>query len=620
MAQKQGPGFMSGVSADTRRYVRELKNKVYNYTEMEQMVRECTCNDTMPPNPALMREIAKGTFTVEFPSIMALIWKRVKDRSNENHPLKCLILLEFLLREGNADMVMKQIQKNLVLIEQLKHFTLYNEHQQDLGTKVRMRADAFLTFLRDGDMNDAHARSPTKVKNEPAFDEPIPDPVNQLQSQHAEVDLLGGGGDEQSGDPFGGSGGGSSDPFGGGGGGSSDPFGVGSGGGGGGFSVGHVPAHIASTPVMKLSGPAQAGRSRQQSAQRASAAPTGGPIAPVRRSVENGRAGGGDLTGSFAPQPAQQRVPAQQDPFGGSSLLDAPPSVAGVDDLTSLAGLSLGGGGGGDSAQMYGGLSGGYGGGIGGGGAPFGGGDPYGASPPAPSGVSPFAAPQAQPSHAFGGMGGGMVGGMGGMAQPMGGVMASGAGGMACGGCCFTGGADAMSVKTAEERAKEATNQVLGAGSSIVNLDNLSAKKEPHAASAQPRTKAPGMAMAASKQSAVGGAAPQPMGMGGMGMGGMAQPMGGMGSGMGQMGGGMGQMGGGMGQMGGGMGQMGGGMGQMGGGMGQMGSGMGQLGSMPQMGGGMAQMGGGMAQMGGGMPQMGGGSQAQMGGGSGSLI
>ena len=66
---------------------------------------------------------------------MALIWKRVKDRSNENHPLKCLILLEFLLREGNADMVMKQIQKNLVLIEQLKHFTLYNEHQQDLGTK-----------------------------------------------------------------------------------------------------------------------------------------------------------------------------------------------------------------------------------------------------------------------------------------------------------------------------------------------------------------------------------------------------------------------------------------------------------------------------------------------------
>lgn len=70
---------------------------------------------------------------------MALIWKRVKDRSNENHPMKCLILLEFLLREGNADMVMKQIQKNLVCIEQLKHFTLYNEHQQDLGIKGARR-------------------------------------------------------------------------------------------------------------------------------------------------------------------------------------------------------------------------------------------------------------------------------------------------------------------------------------------------------------------------------------------------------------------------------------------------------------------------------------------------
>jgi hypothetical protein len=79
---------------------------------------------------------------------MALIWKRIKDRTAENHPMKCLILLEFLLREGNADMVMKQVQKNLSYVEQLKHFTLYNEQQQDLGIKgARRRAGPHLARI-----------------------------------------------------------------------------------------------------------------------------------------------------------------------------------------------------------------------------------------------------------------------------------------------------------------------------------------------------------------------------------------------------------------------------------------------------------------------------------------
>ena len=93
-------------SADARRRtMREFKNKAYNYSEMEQMVREATCNDEKVPQAELMREIAKGTFTVDFSAIMTLIWKRLKDRSNENHPRKCLLLIEFLSREGNSEMV-----------------------------------------------------------------------------------------------------------------------------------------------------------------------------------------------------------------------------------------------------------------------------------------------------------------------------------------------------------------------------------------------------------------------------------------------------------------------------------------------------------------------------------
>ena len=51
------------------------------------MVREVTCNDMSEPQVSLMREVAKGTFSVEFTSVTDIIWKRLKDK-NENHAYK----------------------------------------------------------------------------------------------------------------------------------------------------------------------------------------------------------------------------------------------------------------------------------------------------------------------------------------------------------------------------------------------------------------------------------------------------------------------------------------------------------------------------------------------------
>ena len=62
---------------------------------------------------------------------------------------RCLILLEFLLREGNAEMVLAQIQNNLHLISALTNFRLINDQHIDVGMPVRERADRFLRFLRD---------------------------------------------------------------------------------------------------------------------------------------------------------------------------------------------------------------------------------------------------------------------------------------------------------------------------------------------------------------------------------------------------------------------------------------------------------------------------------------
>ena len=75
--------------------------------------------------------------------------KRIREEKNERHPLKCLILLEFLLREGNAEMVLAQIQNNLHLISALTNFRLINDQHIDVGMPVRERADRFLRFLRD---------------------------------------------------------------------------------------------------------------------------------------------------------------------------------------------------------------------------------------------------------------------------------------------------------------------------------------------------------------------------------------------------------------------------------------------------------------------------------------
>ena len=133
-----------------KRQVRELKNKAYGYNEMEQMVRECTANDEREPNEMLMKEIAKGTFTADFQSIMAIIWKRIQTKENEHHPYKCLVLLDFLLQEGNIDMVSKQVQINMHLINNLKSFTLPTDTGRDLGHQVREKATSFLQDFRSG--------------------------------------------------------------------------------------------------------------------------------------------------------------------------------------------------------------------------------------------------------------------------------------------------------------------------------------------------------------------------------------------------------------------------------------------------------------------------------------
>ena len=57
---------------------------------------------------------------------MTIVWKRLKDKTNEHHAFKCLVLLEFLLQHGNHEMVLSQVQNNLHHIQGVTSFSLKN--------------------------------------------------------------------------------------------------------------------------------------------------------------------------------------------------------------------------------------------------------------------------------------------------------------------------------------------------------------------------------------------------------------------------------------------------------------------------------------------------------------
>ena len=53
--------YRNAQSEDFKRTVREVKNTIYNYNEMEQMVREATCNDNRDPHEMLLKQLGYPT-------------------------------------------------------------------------------------------------------------------------------------------------------------------------------------------------------------------------------------------------------------------------------------------------------------------------------------------------------------------------------------------------------------------------------------------------------------------------------------------------------------------------------------------------------------------------------
>lgn len=145
--------------------LRNMRNVVHNYTEVEIKVREATSNDPWGPSSSIMAEISDLTYQAQpFPEIMAMLWKRLSDHGkNWRHVYKSLMLLDYLVKTG-SERVAAQCKENIYAITTLKDFQFIDRDGKDQGTNVRERAKQLVSLLQDEDRLKAEREKSLKNK------------------------------------------------------------------------------------------------------------------------------------------------------------------------------------------------------------------------------------------------------------------------------------------------------------------------------------------------------------------------------------------------------------------------------------------------------------------------
>jgi len=104
-------------------------------------VLEATCSDPWGPSFKLMSQIAELTFEVStVEEVMRMIWKRLSEKGkNWRRIYKSLVLVEYLLKEGSAE-VIADCRDNLTVLQDLKQFaslTADENKVQDIKQKAK---------------------------------------------------------------------------------------------------------------------------------------------------------------------------------------------------------------------------------------------------------------------------------------------------------------------------------------------------------------------------------------------------------------------------------------------------------------------------------------------------
>merc|ERR1712157_509954 len=119
----------------------------------ERLVRELTSNEPMPPSTQMLIKLkVMLTDTYQFPTIVRMLFKRLKDYNNIRHVEKSLICIEYLIKHADRKFVRYcQIDKKSISKLTRYRYILGNNNGApvDYGGNIRKRAKRITDILDD---------------------------------------------------------------------------------------------------------------------------------------------------------------------------------------------------------------------------------------------------------------------------------------------------------------------------------------------------------------------------------------------------------------------------------------------------------------------------------------
>eukprot|EP01130_Rhizamoeba_saxonica_P007852 TRINITY_DN3176_c0_g1_i1.p1 TRINITY_DN3176_c0_g1~~TRINITY_DN3176_c0_g1_i1.p1 ORF type:complete len:449 (-),score=103.25 TRINITY_DN3176_c0_g1_i1:47-1393(-) len=128
---------------------KSLQHSVMRYPEAEVWVREATtaAKGLIPHD--LMVKIAQATrSSSQCNIIMSILWKRLMDFEVYLHVWKALLLLDYLVKNGD-DRVVQICSHRIMDIKSLTKFYYRNSDNEDVGVSVRERTKQLISLLDD---------------------------------------------------------------------------------------------------------------------------------------------------------------------------------------------------------------------------------------------------------------------------------------------------------------------------------------------------------------------------------------------------------------------------------------------------------------------------------------
>merc|ERR1712154_71147 len=121
--------------------------------EGERLVRELTSNEPMPPSTGMLIKLkVMLTDTYQFPTIVRMLFKRLKDYNNIRHVEKSLICIEYLIKNADRKFV-RYCQMDKKSISKLTRYRYIlgnnNGVPVDYGGNIRKRAKRITDLLDD---------------------------------------------------------------------------------------------------------------------------------------------------------------------------------------------------------------------------------------------------------------------------------------------------------------------------------------------------------------------------------------------------------------------------------------------------------------------------------------